>query len=273
MPNRIIKESICTSDNLDTLTWFEEVCFYRLIVNCDDYGRMDARPAILRARLFPLKTITDKQIKDALKSLRSAGMIDLYIVDGRSFLQIRTWEAHQTIRAKKSKFPSPVDAVKEPENICMQMQADENMSEHMQEDASKCPRNPIQSVSESESNTNGGAQDKPAPRAHRFGPPTLEEVAAYCLERQNKVDAQRWLDYYEANGWKVGKNPMKDWRAAVRNWERNGFGTSKPDATGSVRPVKEVAKHHYDQRQYSEGELDALFCDIMADSGGGAGNA
>ena len=55
MPNRIIKESICTSDSIDSLSWFEEVLFYRLIVNCDDYGRFDGRPSIIKSRLFPLK--------------------------------------------------------------------------------------------------------------------------------------------------------------------------------------------------------------------------
>lgn len=60
--------------------------------------------------------------------------------------------------------------------------------------------------------------DKP-PRS-RFKPPTLEDVQAYCMERNNNVDAQRFIDYYTSNGWKVGKNPMKDWKAAVRNWER-----------------------------------------------------
>ena len=55
----------------------------------------------------------------------------------------------------------------------------------------------------------------------QFTKPTLEEVIAYCLERGKGVDAQKWYDYYSANGWKVGKNPMKDWKAAVRTWERS----------------------------------------------------
>ena len=63
-----------------------------------------------------------------------------------------------------------------------------------------------------------GSAKKAAPAFH---PPTVEEVKAYCLERKNKVDAVRFVDYYTANGWKVGKNPMKDWRAAVRTWERS----------------------------------------------------
>ena len=54
----------------------------------------------------------------------------------------------------------------------------------------------------------------------RFRPPTVEEVEAYCFERNNKVDAERFVDFYSSNGWRVGKNPMKDWKAAVRTWEK-----------------------------------------------------
>lgn len=64
----------------------------------------------------------------------------------------------------------------------------------------------------------------------RFAPPTVDEVRSYCRERGNQVDAQRFIDYYTSNGWKVGRNPMKDWRAAVRTWERSGAGSSqKPE--------------------------------------------
>lgn len=55
----------------------------------------------------------------------------------------------------------------------------------------------------------------------RFVPPTEEEVALYCYERKNHVNAQKFVDYYSSNGWKVGRNPMKDWKAAVRTWERS----------------------------------------------------
>lgn len=59
-----------------------------------------------------------------------------------------------------------------------------------------------------------------APSSRRFTPPTVDEVAAYCRERGNAVDAQRFVDFYASKGWKVGSSGMKDWRAAVRNWER-----------------------------------------------------
>ena len=61
----------------------------------------------------------------------------------------------------------------------------------------------------------------------RFTPPTIADVSQYCIQRGNTVDAQRWFDYYTSNGWMVGKNHMKDWKAAVRTWER-GDNTRGP---------------------------------------------
>nr|DAS73304.1 MAG TPA: DnaD like replication protein [Caudoviricetes sp.] len=57
----------------------------------------------------------------------------------------------------------------------------------------------------------------------RFEKPTLSEIKEYCIERNNNVDAQHFFDYYESNGWKVGKNSMKNWQAAVRTWEKNSY--------------------------------------------------
>ena len=213
MGSRILKESICTSDNLDRLSWFEEVLFYRLIVNCDDYGRMDARPPILRSRLFPLKNVTDAQIEKALQSLRSADMIDLYEVDGRSFLQMRTWEKHQTVRAKRSKYPAPECGVMTSENICKQMHADVAVIQS-------------ESVSESVSNPRGNKRAQV-----RFTPPTVEESDAFFTANgATLVQAAKFRAYYESNGWKVGKNPMKDWQAAARGWiaRDNDGGFSAP---------------------------------------------
>ena len=55
----------------------------------------------------------------------------------------------------------------------------------------------------------------------KFKKPTLEEVQQYCLERNNNISAEKFIDYYESNGWKVGRNSMKNWKATVRNWEKN----------------------------------------------------
>lgn len=74
----------------------------------------------------------------------------------------------------------------------------------------------------------------------RFEKPTLSEIKQYCIERKNNVNAEHFFDYYESNGWKVGKNSMKDWKAAVRTWERseyrkpNSKKNSKEDAINVV---------------------------------------
>lgn len=74
----------------------------------------------------------------------------------------------------------------------------------------------------------------------RFEKPTLSEIEQYCIERNNNVNAEQFYDYYESNGWKVGKNSMKDWKAAVRTWERseyrkpNSKKNSKEDAINVV---------------------------------------
>lgn len=66
-------------------------------------------------------------------------------------------------------------------------------------------------------------------KAKRFIPPTVEEVESYCSERGNGIDAQSFIDFYESKGWMIGKNKMKDWKAAVRTWEwsRNKNSTEK----------------------------------------------
>lgn len=83
------------------------------------------------------------------------------------------------------------------------------------DDGQKCPINNI-SNNIKEINNNKLLFTK-----KKFIKPTLEEVRQYCLERKNKIDAEKFIDYYESNGWKVGRNSMKDWKAAIRTWESN----------------------------------------------------
>jgi len=86
------------------------------------------------------------------------------------------------------------------------------------------------------------SKDTAPQRVTRFQKPTLEEVKAYCQERNNFVDAEKWFDYYTANGWKVGKNSMKDWKATIRTWERNN-----PVVVGGTKTLtkaQEIEEHN-----------------------------
>ena len=107
MGNRILKQDICMSEEIEQLSWFEEVLFYRLIVNCDDYGCFDRRAKIIKAALFPLKEVTTKQIDSAVDRLSTVGLVRVYEVQGRPYLQLTTWSKHQRLRNSKHRYPTP----------------------------------------------------------------------------------------------------------------------------------------------------------------------
>ena len=236
MPNRIIKESICRSDEINSLSWFEEVLFYRLMVNCDDYGRFDGREKVIKGSCFPLKDIKDSDLVKALKALSSKGLIIRYEAEGKTVIQLKTWEKHQQIRSKRSKYPAP-------DGECVNVISDDITCDQMISDDSICPRNPIQSNTESESESNT--------KYTRFVPPTVPEVQAYCLERKNNVNAEQFVDFYTSKGWKVGNNPMKDWKACVRTWERNRKDT--PISTTSNAKI-----HNFQERKYDYAALERM---------------
>ena len=244
MPNRILKDSICVSDNLDRLNAFEENFFYRLLVNCDDYGRMDARPAVLKARLYPLRPLELTVMEEALAALEKADLIAVYTARGLRYLQVITWEKHQQVRAKRSRYPGPeegtlssgtgdVGAVTAPDSARGQKISSD----------SACPRNPIriQNVSVSESGS-GSA----------WRPPTSAEVADYAREQGLEMDAERFVDFYTSKGWRVGGERMVDWQASARLWARRNGHEAPADRE------KKVSAQRYDQRQYTEKELDAI---------------
>lgn len=227
MPNRIIKESIHTSERVNAMTDFQFRLWVFLITYVDDFGRGDARPAVIKGSCFPLRERTStKEIINGLNALAELGCIQLYEVDGKPYLCFPHWEEHQVIRNKKSRFPAPDINLKAIESNCIQL-------------------NSIASLIQSNPNKNPNTNPR---EVTRFAPPTLEEVTAYCRERNNGIDPQHFVDYYQSNGWKVGRNPMKDWKATVRRWEqtekpKNGVNTSYPQ-----EPLKTEAENDNDMK-------------------------
>ncbi|MCD8150555.1 MAG: hypothetical protein LUE92_13565 [Clostridiales bacterium] len=225
MPNRILKESICRSDSIDALTWFEEVLFYRLIVNCDDFGRFDGRPAIIKGSLFPLKDVTVKDIEKSLSRLVEVGLVGAYEAQGRPVLQLLTWEKHQNVRAKKSKYP-PCD------ETCIQMYSS----------ASNSSRNPIQSESKSKSESYSdisSEQTSSEPPEQPVITLVLNTGEEYPIMRK---DVLQWMELYPAvdvmqelramKGWLI-HNPKK--RKTARGIGRfvNGWLAKEQDKGGT----------------------------------------
>lgn len=97
-------------------------------------------------------------------------------------------------------------------------------------------------------NTLEGVKEK------RFAPPTLQEVKDYCLKMgYTHVNAERFIDYYASNGWMVGKNRMKDWKAAVRNWDRREKNPQRQD--GAAEVAKKNRFHNLEEHGY---DYDAM---------------
>ena len=115
MGNRVLKESIKFSDEIDRLSPMAEVAFYRLLVTVDDYGRYFADPMKLKHMLFPTKDVDNKIMEDALCEWVDAGLVEIYVVQGKEYLQVVTWGKHQQIRNKHSKFPAKEDGCEQEE--------------------------------------------------------------------------------------------------------------------------------------------------------------
>ncbi len=126
MPNRIIRESITTSYSWDQLSFASECFCTRLITVVDDYGRMDARSPVLRAKCFPLRLskVSDRMIAAWLGELIEAEIIIVYAGSGGAFLQFKNWAKYQNIRARESRFPAPPDHLLADAINCDQMIAD-----------------------------------------------------------------------------------------------------------------------------------------------------
>ena len=236
MPNRILKESICTSDNIDQLSPWAEIAFYRLMVNCDDYGRMDARPKILKSRLFPLKDASENEIQSWFRELEDADLIIIYHHDGKPYLQMKTWDRHQQVRAKRSKYPS----------------SDEVTCNQMISDDIKCPRNPIQSESESLSESESREDDAEALRIVKEHNRILDAAEDAGFQKTNSVRA-KLIDLYADHG-------LDKVLAGIESCVKHGVPTlAYLEACLNGQPRKKKEGKNYDnQRSYTGKDSEAM---------------
>ena len=225
MPNRIIKESICTSENLDRLAAEEERFFFRLMVCCDDYGVMDARPAILRAKCFPLKESIDReQVEQWLCKLAAEGLVLLYQAEGKPFLRLVTWDEHQRIRSKRHKYPMPETCGGEADD-CSELQQPAADCGNLQQLAADCGGLPPESESnpdiQSKSNPKVESKSKSKGAGGRiaYGENvflSLEEYAAVSA-KIGEAGARRAIEMLDNYKGASGKTYASDYRA-ILSW-------------------------------------------------------
>ena len=269
MGNRIIKESICSSEQIDELTPFEEVFFYRLLVNCDDYGVMDARPKMLKAKLFPLKDLGLQEITDAVNSLIREGLIETYVVEEKTFIKVLKWKNHQRIRNSKHKYPVPEGEEEETD--------DEEDDDDQPQSAASCgelrqnaARARVESESNPNPNTNPNTNPKPKKTAeddpYKFSlfwneyPRKVkkpEAMKAWCRIKPNEDMIQAIL--LGLKRWKTSEQWTRDDGRYVpypatwlngRQWE--------DDVPNIPRGRRTVTAQAYEQRDYSSEQEAAM---------------
>ena len=219
MANRIIKESICTSEKIAELTDFEFRLWIGMITQADDAGRGDARPAILKGHIFPLRDrIAIKDIDTSVHALAAKGCVTLYTVGGRPYFWFPGWAKHQRIRDCKPKYPGPEEA-DDLHDVANLRQSAASCGE-LRQSAASCGLNPIQS----ESNSNPNPNPNPNSGAKtRLTPPTLEDVVAYCQERSSTVDPYKFFEHFDTGGWVDAKGqPVRNWKQKLLTWEKFG---------------------------------------------------
>lgn len=213
--SRMIKPEFWDDEKLSTVSRDARLTFVGLWTYADDYGVVKGNALWLKNHIFSYDDIKVNQFEGWLKELEKIGCISPFTADNEKFYYISHFLKHQTINhPSKRLYPEP------PQEI----------TNTLPEDSRSTPVVlPFETKTETETETETETYTRA--RKPRNTLPTLEDVKTYCRERKNLIDPEKWFDHYTSNGWKVGKNPMKDWKAAVRTWEKsNGNATGPPSA-------------------------------------------
>lgn len=200
---RMFDKTITNSDEFLDMPDSSQNLYFHLSMNADDDGFVNNWKSIMRMtghKQDDLKVLTAKQFIIPFDS---------------GVIVIRHWRINNYLRNDRyveTKFKDEKSKLSLDDNLVYQLDTNGRHSI----DKNRIVKN---SIEEKEI-----YKEKESKKSKR---PTLEEVKEYCLERNNNVDAELFINYYESNGWKVGRNSMKDWKACVRTWERNKVNQHK----------------------------------------------
>lgn len=249
MPSRMLKESIKTSDQIDALTAFEEVVFYRILVTVDDFGCMEGKPTVVKNQLFPTKeNVTTKSIRDALAKLESTGLLQIYYKDDHPYIYVCKFADHQRLRKRVRRFPNPEECLTIDGQLsatcgqlsasggqlsatCGQLPLEEEVEEELEleEEEKKNERTAFDVALDEFRKYRKQIGKKLTPKAETMLLNELEKISGGDEETKIKI-----LDRSIMNGW-TGVFPLKE--------DRHG-------------------KKDYEQHEYKPGELDALLVDL-----------
>lgn len=217
---RMLSKKVLDTDAFLDMPLSAQALYFHLVINADDEGFVG----------------NPKRIRDYIGAAESD--LDL-LIEKRFVLMlknsvavIRHWKIHNTLRRDRS---HPTVFTEEKAQLILQengayAEMVTSGCTYGNQMSTACQPNDNRMSTEDKIEEDRLREDKieevvtPADeerRSNRFRKPTIDGIVAYCSENDFKLDAPRFYDYYESNGWRVGKTPMKDWQAAIRNWVRN----------------------------------------------------
>jgi hypothetical protein len=206
---RTIKPDFFLDDDVAKLQPLTRILFIALWCLADKAGRLEDKPQRIKIQALPY----DKYDVDAeLDVLMQSGFIYRYQVDEMKLIEIKSFLKHQRPHNTEKESDLPIY------------------------NGEITVKDTLSNGHETTGKEGKGRERKGT--QGRFVKPNLEDIKKYCLERKNQISPQTWLDHYESNGWMVGKNPMRDWKAAIRTWEQSNYGgngNGQKQATGTYR--------------------------------------
>jgi hypothetical protein len=264
MPQRFLRPGIRSSIGWNSVSWFTQSFYTRLLTLVDDFGRYEAEPLVLRGMAFPLgdhegKPVDMKAILEACEQLRVSGLAIFYEVKGKKFLQVTKWQ--ERARSKKSLFPDP-----------------DNNCEQMTTSADKCclsspyalrltpSSSPEPKAKEKECVDVAPAAGAASLKTSLARALTVKEVEDFCeSEGLPRSDGETFWHSHEANGWTTNNKPIKNWQAKIRSWKKQGFMPSqKPtmQPNGYQKPagglVRELQREMDRDAALAKIELEAM---------------
>ena len=218
---RMFAKTIIDSDAFLDMPITSQLLYFHLAMRADDEGFINKPKSIMKmvgAKDDDMMILFNKKFVIPFES---------------GIVVIKHWKIHNYIqkdRISTTKYQEEKAMLELDENNAYRMtvskmdtkceQSVSKMDTKCEQSVSKMDTPCIQSVSKMDTQYSIGKDSigKNNNSVVRFAPPTPEEVSAYCLEKGYNIDAERFVNFYEAKGWMIGKNKMKDWKAAVRTW-------------------------------------------------------
>lgn len=236
---RMFSLSVIDSDAFLDMPLSTQALYFHLCMRADDDGFVDNPKKIQRVV---------RATEDDLRVLMTKQFV---IPFDTGVLVIKHWKVHNVVRRdmyKKTLYQAEM-ALIEVDDVGVYQTRNEPVTNSLQP-CIEVDAEPAQDSNIDKIRLDKDRLDKDkGEKRKRFTPPTVEEVRAYCEERHNGIDPERFVNFYSSKGWMVGKNKMKDWKAAVRTWEKMNSDFAK-------RQQDRNKFNQFEQNQYDFDELE-----------------